>query len=43
VSDPPFSGLLAETKLAIEGALQAGRKVIEIYHTDFQVSEKGSR
>jgi 3'(2'), 5'-bisphosphate nucleotidase len=40
----PFSGALPETMLAIEAALQAGKKVIEIYgSTDFQVTEKQDR
>jgi len=41
--DPPFDEVLPETRLAIEAALQAGKKVIEIYRTDFKVSEKADR
>jgi 3'(2'), 5'-bisphosphate nucleotidase len=42
--DPPFSGALPQTKLAIEAALNAGRKVIDIYHgKDYEVSVKGDR
>jgi 3'(2'), 5'-bisphosphate nucleotidase len=43
--DLPFSGALPQTKLAIEASLQAGRKVIEIYHreVDFEVSDKEDR
>jgi 3'(2'), 5'-bisphosphate nucleotidase len=42
--DPPFSEALTQTKLAIQAALQAGKKVIEIYHgKDYEVSEKGDR
>ena len=43
--DLPFSGALPQTKLAIEASLQAGRKVIEIYHreVDFEVSNKEDR
>jgi 3'(2'), 5'-bisphosphate nucleotidase len=40
---PPISGILPETKIAIEAALQAGKKVIEIYSTNFQTVEKSDQ